>query len=348
MSPVDFETLLRPIPGDKPEGDASHFALTLAPALRELRREESQDEFTDATRPAVLKKAEWAEVARQCEASLCEKAKDLRTTCHLVEAWTRREGLAGLAKGLELLTQLVESCWDRLTPLEGDDPVESRGVPLANLLDDPDRGVCFPSLLRTLPLLGEPESALSYMAWTRLRSASSQDDLTNLISLRDNTATEVFRQQHQSAQQALASLQRLCNTLDERMGEGAPGLLNLRSALTDLAGLLADELKQLGVAAPATVATPADADSVDISYDAPAAFDPARDQLYALLDTTAERLRAMEPHSPVPYLIKRAVRLGRLPFPRLMEQVIREPSALSELNREFGIAEPDGPAVLAR
>jgi type VI secretion system protein ImpA len=347
MPSADFETLLQPIPGDKPEGDASHFALTLAPALRELRREESQDEFTDATRPAVLKKAEWAEVARQCEASLCEEAKDLRTTCHLVEAWTRREGLAGLAKGLELLTQLVESCWDRLTPLEGDDPVESRGVPLANLLDDPDRGVCFPSLLRTLPLLGEPESALSYVTWTRLRSASSQDDLNSLTSLRDNTATEVFRQQHQSTQQALASLQRLCNTLDERMGEAAPGLLNLRSALTDLAGLLADELKQLGVAAPAAVAATADVDLINLPIDA-AHCDPARDQLYALLDTTAERLRAMEPHSPVPYLIKRAVRLGRLPFPRLMEQVIREPSALSELNREFGIAEPDGPAVLAR
>jgi type VI secretion system protein ImpA len=347
MPSADFETLLQPIPGDKPEGDASHFALTLAPALRELRREESQDEFTDATRPAVLKKAEWAEVARQCEASLCEEAKDLRTTCHLVEAWTRREGLAGLAKGLELLTQLVESCWDRLTPLEGDDPVESRGVPLANLLDDPDRGVCFPSLLRTLPLLGEPESALSYVTWTRLRSASSQDDLNSLTSLRDNTATEVFRQQHQSTQQALASLQRLCNTLDERMGEAAPGLLNLRSALTDLAGLLADELKQLGVAAPAAVAATADVDLINLPIDA-AHCDPARDQLYALLDTTAERLRAMEPHSPVPYLIKRAVRLGRLPFPRLMEQVIREPSALSELNREFGIAEPDGPAVLTR
>jgi type VI secretion system protein ImpA len=347
MPLADFDTLLRPIPGDNPAGNASHFALTLSPALRELRREELQDEFTDATRPAVLKKADWTEVARQCEASLCEKAKDLRTACHLVEAWTRREGLAGLAQGLELLTQLVESCWDRLTPLEGDDPVESRGVPLANLLDDPDRGVCFPSLLRTLPLLGEPESALSYIAWTRLRSASSQDDLARLTSLRDNTATEVFRQQHQSAQQALASLQRLCSNLDERMGEGAPGLLNLRSALTDLTGLLADELKQLGVAAPAAVATSTEAASIYLSDDAPQ-HDPARDHLYALLDTTAERLRAMEPHSPVPYLIKRAVRLGRLPFPLLMEQVIREPSALSELNREFGIAVPDGPAVLAR
>ncbi len=344
MPPVDLETLLRPVPGDHPEGDASHFALTLAPALRELRREESQDEFTDATRPAVLKRADWAEVARQCEESLREKAKDLRTACHLTEAWTRCEGLAGLSQGLELLAQLVESCWDRLTPLEGDDPVESRGVPLANLLDDPDRGVCFPSLLRTLPLLGESESPLSFVAWTRLRSASSPDDLNRLTSLRDNTVTEVFRQQHQFALQSLASLERLCSVLEERMGDASPGLLNVRSALSDLAGLLADELKQLGVAAPGAVT--ADAEMIEPSDDEPQR-DPAREQLYALLDTTAERLRAMEPHSPVPYLIKRAVRLGRLPFPRLMEQVIREPSALSELNREFGIAEPDGTAVLA-
>ena len=55
----------------------------------------------------------------------------------------------------------------------------------------------------------------------------------------------------------------------------------------------------------------------------------------------------MEPHSPIPYLIKRAVSLGRLPFPSLMRQVIREPVVLTELNREFGIAEPDKSEVLA-
>ncbi|TWT97779.1 hypothetical protein Pla108_19310 [Botrimarina colliarenosi] len=343
MAPTNCDVLLEPIPGDSPAGDATHFAMTLAPALRELRREESADSFDDATRPAVLKKADWPGVVRLCEESLTKTAKDLRTGCHLAEAWTRVEGLAGLARGFELLAELAESCWDRVTPLEGDDVAETRGTPLANLLDDPDRGVCFPNLLRTLPLLGEGDVALSYTEWTKLRSARSDDDADFIDKVRENTATDRFRTQHANASNALACLDRLRAALEERIGEAAPALLTLRSAIVDLVGLLGAELDRIGVAPVVANEIAGAAMSEGVAEPG----DPARDRLYALLDSTANQLRAMEPHSPVPYLIKRAVRLGRLPFPRLMEQVIREPSALSEMNREFGIAEPDGTAVLA-
>jgi type VI secretion system protein ImpA len=48
-------------------------------------------------------------------------------------------------------------------------------------------------------------------------------------------------------------------------------------------------------------------------------------------------LQQIEPHSPIPYLVKRAVRLGSLPFPLLIQQMVRDANMLGELNREFGI-----------
>ncbi|MEQ8849452.1 type VI secretion system protein TssA [Botrimarina sp.] len=347
MATAELEPLIQPLPGDDPMGDASHFAMVLAPELRELRREEAADEFNDATRPTKLKKADWAAVAERCDHALREHAKDLRTACHLVEARTRLEGLRGLAGGLELVARLVDEAWERLSPPLGDDPLESRATPLANLLDDPDRGVCFPSLLRTLPLLGREPARLSYTAWTRARGGKSPDEADLLSRARAASGVGQLQEDHAAATAALYWVDTLRSALEGHFGEAAPALLNLRSAVTDLRGLLADELGRLGYSDDRPLD---DAPAAEAAPDAPAAAAElgacprSREELYALLDDTAERLRAMEPHSPIPYLVKRAVRLGRLPFPSLIEQLIREPSALSELSREFGIADPDGTA----
>ena len=50
---------------------------------------------------------------------------------------------------------------------------------------------------------------------------------------------------------------------------------------------------------------------------------------------------ASQKNSPVPFLIRRAVALGSLPFPQMMKALLREEfqQALVELNRELGIKE---------
>ncbi|TWT36533.1 hypothetical protein KOR34_14390 [Posidoniimonas corsicana] len=339
MASVTCESLLSPLEGDSPTGDESHFAMTLAPMLRELRREESADAFDDATRPTQLKRADWKGIVSECEQALAGHAKDLRTACHLAEARAHTDGLGGLREGLELIARLADECWDRVAPAAGDDPAETRGTPLRNLLDDPHRGLCFPNQVRTLPLIGHGDDSRSYVDWTRLRGEPAAES-DELAGLRTRITPECFKQNHDDASGALYWLDSLRGTLDERLEADAPGLANLRAALADLQGLLADELARLGFPSAGTE------EPLSAEHEAPPApstlGSSGREQLYCLLDDTADRLRAMEPHSPIPYLIKRAVRLGRLPFPSLMQHVIREQSTLTELNREFGIAEADG------
>ena len=68
-----------------------------------------------------------------------------------------------------------------------------------------------------------------------------------------------------------------------------------------------------------------------------------RAEIYRQLEQSANVLRQLEPHSPIPYLIQRAVELGSMPFPQLIRALIREPNILSELNRELGIKEAGVP-----
>src|SRR5436190_117277 len=68
--------------------------------------------------------------------------------------------------------------------------------------------------------------------------------------------------------------------------------------------------------------------------DAPAG---TREGLYRQLEQIAAALRRVEPHSPVPFILERCVRLGALPFPDLMRAMIQENAALDALDRLLGI-----------
>jgi type VI secretion system protein ImpA len=68
-----------------------------------------------------------------------------------------------------------------------------------------------------------------------------------------------------------------------------------------------------------------------------AAVGASRAAAYRQLAEAAALLERLEPHSPIPYLVKRAVELGSLPFPQLMKALIRDANVLAELTREFGL-----------
>jgi type VI secretion system protein ImpA len=69
-----------------------------------------------------------------------------------------------------------------------------------------------------------------------------------------------------------------------------------------------------------------------------------RTEVYRQLRQAAVVLRKLEPHSPVPYIIERAIALGDLPFPEMIRRLIRDTNALTELNRELGLSEAGSPS----
>ena len=56
-----------------------------------------------------------------------------------------------------------------------------------------------------------------------------------------------------------------------------------------------------------------------------------REQAYATLEAVADFLARTEPHSPTPYLIRRAVNWGRMSLPELMAEIQREEGDLNKL-----------------
>ncbi len=63
-----------------------------------------------------------------------------------------------------------------------------------------------------------------------------------------------------------------------------------------------------------------------------------RDEAYQTLEALAQYLATIEPHSPTPYLVRRAVNWGRLPLPELMAEIMREEGDLNRMVQLLGLS----------
>ena len=67
----------------------------------------------------------------------------------------------------------------------------------------------------------------------------------------------------------------------------------------------------------------------------------SREGLYRQIETIADALSRLEPHSPIPFLLRRVVKFGSLSFPELMKEFVRDSSTIEEVNRLLGIPPPE-------
>jgi type VI secretion system protein ImpA len=152
------------------------------------------------------------------------------------------------------------------------------------------------------------------------------------------TVLEALRASEDEVEQ----LKSLC---EDKFSEDAPNLLELSSLLFDCRTYLEGVLE--GEAAPEEGAA-AEAGAAPAAAGAPAAAAPSgpsgpigsRDEAYRRLREVAEYLRRTEPHSPVSYLVERAIHWGQMPFQDVIKDVLKgNVPAYSAVLETLGIQE---------
>jgi type VI secretion system protein ImpA len=161
------------------------------------------------------------------------------------------------------------------------------------------------------------------------------------------TADDVLTGHHAALTQALAALAKLSATLDQCFDNDPPGIGALRSPLEQILVFITAQMVQRGLPinaparAPVPVSsaavvpltetisvevtmTPPDATDADAREEAASAsMSPvnARKRAYAQLAEAAAALVEIEPHSPVPYLVRKAVEWGSLNTAQLYDEL---------------------------
>jgi len=336
----DVERLTAPIPGDKPAGTPPSFDLVRQ--LDEARRE--GDPF------GPPRKQDWPGIVRLTTDALATTSKDMLVAARLTEGATLLKGFAGLRDSLILLTRLLTNCWDRIHPFPEDgEGLDVRGGPIL-WLNDSTRGARFPYSITMVPFIEVRGDRFGHAEWRGPRRAEFEGFLTSLAP----QAAETVRNQVKTANEDLAAarteLQKLATVVDERMPELGINLVSgsgtIGGALSDVAESVADLMQRLGLSNPAAEGGGEAAGSEDAAAGATGtpgiskSVGATRTDLYRQLDAIADALQRLEPHSPIPFLIKRSVKLGGLPFPQLMRAMIQEAGALDQLDRLLGIEKP--------
>jgi type VI secretion system ImpA family protein len=370
MPAVDLDTLLEPIPGENPSGMDLRYE-GVYDRIQEARREDD-DLNKGVWTTAIVKKADWHLVESLCAEALSTRTKDLQIAIWLMEAWINLQGVAGLKKGLELIDGMSEMYWDTLYPsLDPEDP-DYRIAPFRWMNEK--LSLSLKQLRVTSP---DSADSVSYrwIDWENARHLELQamknpllmDDIpeTQVTTAHFNTsvimtAPAFFRELHTDVSESIAVLSRMEDRLDGLLGRDAPSFRQFRDVLKDIVLLVEDILRRLGEDPMSinngTVDAAAETDEaqamgggmmVAAGGDGQPAMEGAgaggvpairnRADAYRVLSMVAEYLMRIEPHSPAPYLIKRAISWGSMPLGTLLQELLDGNSDLASLYKLLGI-----------
>jgi type VI secretion system protein ImpA len=367
-SPVtlDFDTLLAAIPGDNPSGESLRLAAPYD-VIQEARRSDDDLDQGDWVRPT--KAADWSAVIKIATEALATKSKDLQLAVWLVEALVKRHGFPGLRDGLRLLWELQERFWDTLYPEVDDGDLEFRAGLLGWL------NLKLPPSIRLIPVTqGMNAEGYGWLRWKESRDVDNigrrdQAAMAALVAEGKITGEQFDKAVEASPlaycqtlfedlNEAWREYEHLDRTADERFGRESPGLTGIKQAIADCLSLVTEIGKKKGGFAPIpepelAPQAPEEAADVGVPENSPPVLSPTRRPVVAPLElqsradalrqlaAVADYFRRTEPHSPVSYLIQRAVRWGEMPLEAWLQNVIHDESVLDRLRETLGLKDSD-------
>jgi type VI secretion system protein ImpA len=345
---IELDSLLAPFAGASVAGESLVGSATYV-AIRSAREEE------DASLPMgawerELKRADWSAVSRLCVQALVTQSKDLQLAAWLMEAEIHRSGFRALAPCLSLLGRLSQTYWQEMYPLDAEHRdnifrwmadklrLPLRRIPFTSTGSGADYGWAdWEQAQRNEQIraaLGRgAEQSIEGTTLTMFSAALACTPAPDIIAVQDQLA---------AAQSALALLD---TALVAQLGHDAPILDPLRDLIENIALMLASEARKRGLSRSEAPAAEAGVDDSVIAPETitcagtfPAGTDE-RTRLYSALSQIADQLARLEPHSPVPYLIRRAVDWGRLNTAQLYNEVFVRCSGQINIFELLGLEE---------
>jgi type VI secretion system protein ImpA len=366
---LDFDRLLAPVSADQPSGESLQYS-GLYDEIREARRADDVLEQGDWKRE--LKVADWDEAVALATDALLTKTKDLQIGAWLAEGLTMLHGFAGCRDGIKLMKGLHAEFWESCYPEIDEGDMEGR----ANVLSFFDRQVAIS--LRRSPLTRAPGMNFSWLEWNESRPFDIPDSVTGALdgdsqarladlkrqaTEENKTSGEDFRKAkgstpksyYEDASKTLAQawdeFQGLDRIMDEKFGRQTPGLGELKKALEEVRRVVDAILKEKRALEPDAVAGRGagafagdegaqDGGAVVYRVAGPSGPIRSRGEALARLGEVADFFRQTEPHSPVSYLVQRAITWGQMPLETWLADVIKDTGVLEGIKETLGIRPP--------
>ncbi|GIU83133.1 MAG: type VI secretion system protein TssA [Acidobacteria bacterium] len=364
---IDFDALLKPISEDNPSGEDLKYS-GLYDEIRLARRSGEIPAHGDWQ--GEVKSADYRKVIELAVSALSSETKDLQIAAWLVEALTKEYGFVGLRDGLCLMRRLHEEFWETVHPQIDEGDMEGR----ANAVEwvGQQMGV----FIRTLPLTSGMQS-LSYANWEESKKFDFPDNIDALdyqerekvLALKAQAEEEkrvtgqmwrVAKSQTKRAfyedlglqlEECWIEYQGLERVINEKYDRNqTPSLRDLEKSLDDIRGLVKKILEEKRIEEPDPVEESETAGEIKdelrvenvggIQAVTSSRQIQTRQEALKKLEEIAEYFRKNEPHSPVSYLVQRAVKWGNMPLEAWLEDVIKDETIIYQIRQTLGLNTP--------
>ncbi|VAW58776.1 Uncharacterized protein ImpA [hydrothermal vent metagenome] len=348
---LNLETLLQPISEENPVGDdiredpsPTSPYYTIKDARNSARAAERSNMFDGDSSEAD---EHWRKVENLAPGILKNNAKDLEIASWLTEALIRRKGFTGLRDGFRLIHGLIESYWDVLYPLPDEYGVETRISSLTGLNGEGYDGVLI-TPIRNAAITDKnakpgPFSFWQYQQGVENDNIEDKDTQAAKIakigfSLEDfdkavqGSSVDFFVHVRDDIRESISTFRKTGNILDEYCGvENSPPTSNIINILEECLGAVLHTGKGKFpveiVEAPETLTDNNASDALQTADATPTQTTGpirSREEAFRKISEIAEFLRKTEPHSPISYILERAVLWGEMSLEELMMELITD------------------------
>jgi type VI secretion system protein ImpA len=330
---IPLDKLLIPVRDGAPCGD-DPWATGILSELETLVQGKPETQFSAAEEP------DWVQLrARVLE--VAGTTRDLRVAAILATTLLHTDGLAGFRSGLQLIRGYLENFWPDVFPsldaTDNNDPSErinAVGNLAAPLGTDGDLLKIVPSL-RKIPLLAATRTgrfALEHYLAVREQTpwpeeAGPAPTMALLDAAKQEVGAAAVATVATTVRDILADLEAIERIFREKAGPTQfPSVDPLRQVLKQISSWLGG-----AAAAPGTAASPADGAAGVRAATGSEADGPglsgtvrSREDVLRALEAIIAYYQRSEPSSPVPFLLKRAVRIVPMDFLEVMKELTPE------------------------
>lgn len=318
---LDFATLTQPISGDDPAGGTGDF-YNVRRLLDECRTSHDPEQYQPGTPEREQEKRDpnWPKIISETKSQLSSKCKHLVYAVRLCEALAMQAGFAGVRDGMKLLKLLLSDCWDRIYPKIEEAGDEAARVAQVNWLGDPVSGAYYPTKIRKTPMF-------SGMCWQDWKDGQGEFEAAVAATPAERVAVMI-----EDIEAAIQEIRELLTVCEEKIPDEPAELGEVSRALNECLNLAKQAMQKKGgvpsgggddsglgaVGGDGAVATGGGVATQVMN----------RDSLYEAINRIAESLERIEPHSPVPLILRKVTQLGQLNFPKLVDELTRERTVL--------------------